>query len=387
MQTQNWRTLSRMSSVTAVVTLYVVGLSIFAVAQSEDANAIFATAPKVATKVDGVSIFVAPPKGFNPLTATNTELLTYGLPQRPDKVADERGYSVWERAMLSTRIHVTDVEAKPYSSRAMMPAGVPKEIAANGATAVGSQNWSGIANSNKNTKWNNTTSFTQVASVWNVPSAKAPYGATCNEGPWREVSWNGIDGWGSSDVVQGGSASEFGDNELCFGSNYYGWVEWYPSYPITELICGNSACPVSAGDDFFVVTFAAPGFSNQNVYVNDLSQGWAGTTNLAWKNGPGVIGNTAEYIVERPCCITGTENYPLGNYIYEFFDFAQATNGKGTQFFPGNSSASTLIITMNADDGVTSISHPRSYGTSGNEGKYAIWMEDLNCTYIGGCRP
>jgi len=144
---------------------------------------------------------------------------------------------------------------------------------------------------------------------------------------------------------------------------------------------------VSAGDDFFVVTFAAPGFSNQNVYVNDLTQGWAGTTNLAWKSGPGVIGNTAEYIVERPCCIAGAKKYPLGNYIYEFFDFAQAANGKGTQFFPGSSSASTLIITMNADDGVTPISHPRSYGTAGNEGKYAIWMEDLNCTYVGGCTP
>jgi hypothetical protein len=43
------------------------------------------------------------------------------------------------------------------------------------------------------------------------------------------------------------------------------------------------------------------------------------------------------------------------------------TYGKGTRFFPGCSSVSTLIITMNADDGITPISQPRSYGTSGNE--------------------
>jgi hypothetical protein len=389
MQIQNCPTLSRTSKATAIMAFFVVGFSMLAAAQREDANTIFATAPKVATSLNGVSVFAAPPKGFNPLTATNVELLTYGLPQRPDKVADEKGYSIWERAMLSTRMHVTDVRATPYSSRTMMTSGTSEKMDASGSTAVGSSNWSGIANTNKNTTWNNNTSFTQVASVWNVPVAKAPFG-DCSFSPLLEVSWNGIDGWSSGDVVQGGSGSYFTPSPFipCVGdANYFGWVEWYPSYPIIELMCGNNPCPVSPGDDFFVVTFASPGFASQNVYVNDLTEGWFGTTNLSWKSGPGVVGNSAEYIVERPCCDANGRNEPLVNYLYEFFDFAHAVNGKGTEFYPGSSSASTLIITMKADDGTTPISHPRSYGTSGNEGKYAIWMEDLNCTYIGGCTP
>ena len=389
MQPQNCQTLSRMSIVIAIVTFFVVSFSMLAVAQSEDANALFAVAPKLATSVNGVSIFAVPPKGFNPLTATNEEILTYGLPQRPDKDVDERGYSVWERAMLSSTTHVTDVRATPYSSRAMTPTGKPEKMAESAATAVSSLNWSGIANTNKNTKWNNNTSFTQVASVWNVPFARAPFG-DCSFSPLQEVSWNGIDGWSSGDVVQGGSGSYFTPSLFipCVGdANYFGWVEWYPSYPILELKCGSSPCPVSSGDDFFVVTFASPGFANQNVYVNDLTQGWAGTTNLSWKSGPGVVGNSAEYIVERPCCDSNGRNQPLIDYMYEFFDFAHAADGKGTEFYPGSSSASTLIITMDADDGTTPISHPRSYGTAGNEGKYAIWMEDLNCAYVGGCTP
>ncbi len=99
MQTQNGQLWIRGTITMAAITL-VIGLSA-AAAQTEDANTIFASAPKVATSVDGIRLFMDPPKGFNPLTATNVELLTYGLPQRPDQVVDPAGYKVWERAMLS----------------------------------------------------------------------------------------------------------------------------------------------------------------------------------------------------------------------------------------------------------------------------------------------
>jgi hypothetical protein len=386
MQTQNGQLWIRGTITMAAITL-VIGLSA-AAAQTEDANTIFASAPKVATSVDGIRLFMEPPKGFNPLNATNVELLTYGLPQRPDQVVDPAGYKVWERAMLSIKTHVTNVKTTPFTSRIMTPAGAPEKVIEGGVTSVGSLNWSGIANTNKNTKWNSNTSFTAVASVWNVPVAIAPFG-DCVSSSLQEVTWNGIDGYNSGDVVQGGSASYFTPSFIpCTGTpSYFGWVEWYPSYPITELMCGSSACPVGPGDDFFVVTYASAGFASQNVFVDDLTQGWAGTTNLAWRSGPGMIGNSAEYIVERPCCDSDDRYLPLVNYVYDFFDFAHSNDGKGTEYYPGSTSSATTIFTMNADDNVTPISHPRSYGTSGNEGKYAIWMEDLNCTYIGGCTP
>jgi hypothetical protein len=403
MQNQNWRFLSKVIAV-AVVTLLVVSLTTFAAAQrigGEERNSIFAEASRVSTSVKGVTVFAAPPKGFDPLTATNRELLTYGLPQRPDKTADAKGYEVWERAMLAVKssaaasgaghtssnpMTATDVKALPYSSREMMPAGTATANV-DGTTSYNSSNWSGIANTNKLKTWNKSTSFDEVASVWNVPVANHPFGnIPCSEGPWWAVTWNGIDGFSNGDVVQGGS-SQYWDGGGCKGAiQYYGWVEWYPSYSILEIYCGSSPCAVGPGDDFYVVSYGAAGTAEQYVFVEDITQQWSGTFGLTYITGPGVVGSSAEYIVERPCC-NGSNLYPLGNYVYEFFDYSFAYDVHGTQFFPGSTSLATAIITMQADGAASSqdISRPFYYGTGGNQGKYSIWMADENCANSGGC--
>jgi Peptidase A4 family len=386
MQNKKWQFVSRVVAV-AAMTASVAGFTTSAMAQREDASAIFASAPKVATSVSGARFFAAPPKNFNPFTATNRELLTYGLPQRPDKTADPIGYDHWQRGMSALKTYVTNVKAQPFTSRDMVPAGPAPQLKEDGTTAVGSLNWSGIGQTNKNKTWSNKTSFNLVESVWNVPVANHPFGdIPCSDGPWWEVTWNGIDGYNSGDVVQGGSSS-YWDGGGCNGPvQYYGWVEWYPSYSILPLYCGSSLCPVSPGDDFWVITYGAAGTASQNVFVEDITQQWSGTINLTYLSGPGVIGNVAEYIVERPCC-NGDNFYPLGNYVYEFFDYSFAYDGNNTQFFPGNASAATAIFTMYADDGETPISRPFYYGTGGNQGKYSIWMADENCANSGGCTP
>jgi hypothetical protein len=405
MQNQNWRFASKVIAV-AVVTLLVVSFTTLAVAQrisGEERNSIFAAASRVSTSVKGVTVFAAPPKNFDPLTATNRELLSYGLPQRPDKTADAKGYEIWERAMLALKpaaaagaghtsanpMTATDVKALPYSSREMMggnqTAGPKDDVS--GVTFYTSGNWSGIAQTNKLQAWNKNTSFDEVVSVWPVPTANHAFGnLPCSEGPWWSVTWNGIDGFSNGDVVQGGS-SQYWDGGGCGGAvQYYGWVEWYPSYSILAIYCGSSPCTVSPGDDFEVVTFGAAGIAEQFVFVEDITQQWSGTFGLTYITGPGVVGSSAEYIVERPCC-NGSNLFPLGNYVYEFFDDSFAYDGKGTLFYPGNSGAATAIITMQADGaaGSQDISYPVFYGSSGNQGKYSIWLADENCAFSGGC--
>jgi hypothetical protein len=404
MQNQNWRFLSKVIAV-AVVTLLVVSLTTLAVAQrigGEERNSIFAGASRVSTSVKGVTVFAAPPKGFDPLTATNRELLSYGLPQRPDKTADAKGYESWERAMLALKpsaaagaghtssnpMTATDVKAQPYTSREMMggkqTAGPIDDVS--GVTFYTSGNWSGIANTNKLKTWNKNTSFDEVVSIWNVPVANHPFGnLPCTEGPWFEVTWNGIDGFNNGDVVQGGSTSYWDDGGCGGPIQYYGWVEWYPSYPILTIYCGSSPCAVGPGDDFEVITFGAPGTAEQFVFVEDITQQWSGTFGLTYVTGPGVVGSSAEYIVERPCC-NGSNLYPLGNYVFEFFDDSFAYDVHGTVFYPGNAGAATAVITMLADDG-SDISYPVFYGTAGNQGKYSIWLADEGCAYSGGCVP
>ena len=408
MENRNWRFLTRAIAATTM-TLSLVSFTTLATAQREDAHATFASAPKLNTSVEGVHAFPAPPNDFNFLTATNRELLTYGLPQRPDKTTDAKGYGHWERAMSAIQscnesyqssesattstssaktCHATDVKALPVSSRNAQRGNNPTEKSnADGTSAVSFFNWSGIANTNTLTKWNTKTSFDEVVSIWNVPVANHPFGnIPCSDGPWWEVTWNGIDGFSNGDVVQGGSSS-YWDGGGCKGAiSYYGWVEWYPSYSILQILCGSNPCAVGPGDDFEVITYGAPGTSEQFVFVEDVTQQWSGTFGMTYKSGPGLVGNSAEYIVERPCCNGSNEN-PLGNYVWEFFDDSFAYDGAGTLFYPGNTTAKTYIISMLADDGSTVISTPEFYGTAGNQGKYSFWLTDENCAQSGGCTP
>jgi hypothetical protein len=390
MQNQNWR-FSRVIAV-ATVTLLVVSFTTLAVAQriaGQDRQAIFSAAPKVSTSVKGVSAFAASTKGFNPLNASNAELLSHGLPQRPDQANEPKQYKLWERAMLAMKTRATDVRARPYTSRQMMGgvqthADIPD---ANGYVFFNSGNWSGIANFNTLHSWSTTASFDEVLSYWPVPVANHPFGnLPCSEGPWFEVTWNGIDGFNNGDVAQGGSL-DYWDDGGCGGPVIYeGWIEWFPSYSILAIFCGSNPCPVGPGDAFVVETIASSGFNAQTVFIEDIEQQWFGTFSLSYVSGPPMVGSSAEQIVERPCC-NGSNLYPLGNYIFEWFDDAVAYNTSGHQFFPGSSNLHTAVITMLADDNSTPISTPLFYGSSGNQGKYSIWMEDENCAYSGGCTP
>jgi len=355
-------------------------------------HAMLAAAPKVNTSVAGVHAFAAPEKGFNALTASNSQLLAHGLPARPNKATDPVAFRLWERGMSALKTRAVDVKATPYYSTNMRSITTASSVAPSGSvsavpTQYSSSNWSGIANTKAFSKWSATGSYDEVVSIWNVPVSNHPFGSLpCSEGPWFEVTWNGIDGFKNGDVVQGGSA-DYWDDGGCGGPvQYYGWVEWYPSYPILAIYCGSSLCPVGPGDDFYVVTYGAKGTAEQFVFVEDVTQQWSGTFGMTYVTGPGVVGNSAEYIVERPCCV-GSNPYPLANYVYEFFNYSFAYSVNGTLSFPGSTSPATAIITMYDDSGSQAISYPFMYGTSGNQGRYSIFMSDENCAYSGGCTP
>jgi len=379
MQNQNWQKLLAV----ATVTVLIVSFTTLAVAQrvsSEERNAIFASAAKDASNIKGVSLFAAPPKGFDPLKASNRELLGYGLPQRPD-ASDVKNTAKWERMVVAAkhRADASKLESKPFSSREMMPAKAAATSDVDGVVYYNSSNWSGIANFNALTKWNTKTSFDEVVSYFNVPVAQPPFGACGNgiTGPFYQVAWNGIDGFSNGDVVQGGTLSAAD----CSGDTLYeGWTEWYPSYSIIGIFY------VNPGDDFVAETLGASGFSNQNVFIEDITTQTYATVNMAWASGPGLVGRSAEYIVERPCC-DGSNPLALANYIFEFMGYNYAYDAYGTLFYPGNVGTHNAIITM-VDDGDTQpISTPFLYGTAGGAGRYSIMFEDEDCAYVGGCTP
>lgn len=345
-------------------------------------GALYSASASVETNIAGVRTFNAPPQGFNPLNASETELASFGFPPRPSKETDPQNYAQWVRAMAAAKNRwngkLRDMGA---SSMPAKPAHAPVTPDASATPGLRYYyNWSGIANSNKLTKWNKNTSFYYVISSFNVPAVQPPFG-TCDNGYDWEVSWNGIDGFSNGDVLQGGSSSQ----EYCSGgsvSKYYcGWVEWYPSYPI---LCEFNVNP---GDDFYVETWdPSGGYSDGFVYIEDETTLQYGTYELSWLTGPALVGNSAEYIVERPCCRSGN-NYPLANYIWDFwansyaYDFSQYNNGKPTSYYPGSTAASTYLIDMVDDLDSQVISVPAA------QGKYGLFFYDTNCAYTGGCTP
>jgi hypothetical protein len=360
------------------------GFSTVTLAQSdrEAVAAVYETSANVATNIRGIGTFNAPPEHFNPLTATDLELASYGFPPRPSPLADPDHYAQWARAMKVAKIRwngqLRDMGA--YSTGAKIVKTV--EAAASGGPSTGiSTNWSGIVNTNKLSTWNKNSSVYFVVSSFNLPVPQPAFG-TCDGGFDWEVSWNGIDGWNNGDVLQGGSSSQvYCANNTLSPPNYCGWVEWYPSYPI---LCTFILYP---GDDIYVETYSPAGGTSEGfVFVEDETTLTYGTFGLTYVTGQPLVGNSAEYIVERPCC-RGNNLYPLANYVWNFwadsyaFDFYHYNHGLATQYYPGNTSPSTILVNM-VDDGDTQvISVPAAQGKTG------MFVYDTGCAYTGGCTP
>ena len=353
------------------------GLTTSAAAQNDAARAIYQSAATIRTNVAGINTYPAPPANFKPQEASDEALAMYGFPPRPDKTEHPEAYAHWSRAMMLAKNRATG-DLKPHPEVSNGPAILnkkqrqPQTSGSAGPTKYESSNWSGVANGNTLTAWNTKTSFSAVYSQFNVPVVQQAFDV-CDGGTDWEVSWNGIDGTSSLNetVLQGGSSSQ----AICKNNNtsqvYYAWVEWWPSYSITEVF------PVNPGDDMFVETYdTAGGCKPGNVFVEDETTLAYGTYQITWLTGPCLVGRSAEFIVERPGNSSGL--FPLANFIWDFalsWDY----DLKGTEFAPGSTSPSTLIFTMMDDNYDQAISVPEV------EGKYSLFFYDTGCAYTGGC--
>jgi hypothetical protein len=373
--------------VCAITGALVLTFTSFSYAQSEAARAIYNSAANITTNIKGIRSYPAPPANFSAVTASDEQLAGFGFPPRPDKTAQPEHYAQWERAMRAARTRASgDLDVKSFSSRSLMMSKQPGVAAAAPApitappTHFYSYNWAGVASTNKVKVFNPKYSFQDVYSVFNVPAAQPPIDACANgiTGPFYEVSWNGLDGVTSGDVLQGGSLSAAD----CNGQTLYeAWVEWFPSYPIIGIF------PVTPGDDMYVETFDFQGGTNPgNVYVEDLTSGVFLQVSLTWVSGPGLVGDSAEWIVERPCCNADSFPLPLARTVYEFFNDSFAATGV-KQFWPGSTAAATLNFSM-VDDGATQVIEDLAgVGVGGFQGKSSIWFTDKNCADSGGCTP
>jgi hypothetical protein len=379
----------------AVAILLMGGFPKVAAAQSDNdaLRAMYQKSATVPTNIPGVHRFPDPPAGFNPVTASEMELASYGFPRRPDPQANPGRYARWVQAMRAARTHWTgQLRETGIFHGTMKPAKLvapPASGIENAPNTFNSENWSGIVLTNTLTKYNTKTSFAIAESYWNVPFAQEAFntngeGNICDNQYDIVSVWNGLDGsqlakGGNADVLQAGTTSEV----YCSGGDTtyfmpYAWFEWVPGGEIAEFY-------VYTGDDMFVSTSALSATTGQIILI-DLTRDIYDNLAITAPAGTSFVGSSAEWIVERPSYECGPGPfvclYPLANYTMDFQFGAVAFNNLGHIFNAGSQTASTYQVSMY--DGSDVISNLLA-GTAGVEGEQAITFFSEDCANSGGC--
>ncbi len=275
------------------------------------------------------------PEGFDPTTATARQLAAYRLPRRPDARKEPQLRELWERTMSRTQLwitpefehreHITHGPARGAGGRA-----VNARLATPEVTNATSNNWSGAANFSPAGK-----PYGFVGGQWTVPSPN-----TTADGAYYASEWVGIDGWNSSDVLQAGTETQVTKSWFFRLTQVYTWWEWFPA---GEVRINN--LPVSPGDVMYCL-ICADTTTHATVYFSNQSQGVGTRFEITPPAGTTLMGNVAEWVVERPSVSGSVAN--LTDYAACYFDECIAGGGGNIDNLNGAS-----LITMTGTGGAT----------------------------------
>jgi Peptidase A4 family len=214
------------------------------------------------------------PSGFDVTMADKAELAKYRIPSRPDPRRDERGYTIWN-SVFTKDLRVIEPEFV-VSDMVHGPIQVSDD-----ATSE-AMNWSGLT-----IVPNVPSVFTQVTGYWEcVPVSEGQAGADS----WYCASWIGIDGAGSPDCLQAGITEIV--NAPHDTTSYFAWHEWVPGPSLTW-----ANVPVGPGERVYCqITATSTTDAHVLCVVGPISVAFV------WKApaGTALVGNVAEWIVERP---------------------------------------------------------------------------------------
>jgi Peptidase A4 family len=289
----------------------------------------------------GATTIDAPPAGFDPLTASDQDLQYYGFPPRPNQNTEPKAYATWVEAIQHSKTRVvptleqTGVSHGPVQqTKATAKAGDAQNAFASApgkeSNVAYSSNWSGYVDFSGATSYGSS-SYYFLVNKFTVPVAEQAFNA-CTNGWDYGSAWNGIDGWGSPDVLQAGI--EFDAycalGGLFRGTRYYAWYEWFPNYSY-----GIGGFPIAPGDDIYVEvwhTSATQGYAYLVNYNNNqvVEIGFTAPAKTTLR------GNSAEWVVERPSVggsLTNLTNYIMDPFwdayaytdSYAFYDIDEAT--------------------------------------------------------------
>ena len=306
---------------------------------------------ELATNVAGVTTTAAPPKYFNPLTASDQDLDYYGFPPRPNEIAAPEAFATWQRAMATSKTRVTpvlEVTKNITGAATLQNSAVPPSGGAGPAT---SPSWAGYVNTNGATTYGSSSFYYMIAD-YDIPNLRQ---AIC-DGTWDyAVTSVAIDGWGSSDMLQAGTEEAAYCSGTTRASFYEAIYGWYP-YGLTAI----SSLPVAPGDELFVEVWDTSATSG-HAYISNICAGKYAIVNFSAPPGVHLVGNSAEWGIS----LGGGLSKQI-NYISEYMSNAYAYNFGYSAVDPG--SASSFPVTM-VNGGIT-IASPTLLGTN------AIWIQN-----------
>ena len=285
-----------------------------------------------------VRTFDAPPAGFDPLEASPAHLVRHGFPARPDvKVAPEV-FALWHREMSKFRDRGFSYVVPEFKLMPEVSHGPNRRVGVGARELVNatSSNWSGAVLFTDAA----TDPFSWITGEWTVPNAHSP--TPTNGTRYYSSAWLGIDGDGSPDVLQAGTATEVtGTSVSC-----YAWWEWFPEYSVAI-----SNFSFATGDSG-ALTICSTGANTAFVSFRNLTSLQGTSFSITAPAGTTLTGNCAEAIFERPG--VGGSLAELPRYGENFFNNVTAHTKSGKSYGIG---AGTLL-SMTADDGTTVISTP-----------------------------
>jgi len=281
-----------------------------------------------------IRTFNLPPEGFDPITASDSELAVYGFPARPsDPAILARFESHYRRTKGRMRYIVPEFELRPILRH-------PEISGAKDAGGATVSFWSGAvvyAPSGESFKW--------LQAEWVVPNVSTAIGSNnigSTQNAYVEVAWVGLD---NASLLQAGTGTSISPGGK---PSSFLWHEWLPPgwVTITNL-------PVNGGDLIVVVicTPSGQGSTTASIYFTNMTQGLQTSYSLSWPAGSNPFtGNQAEWIVERPTVTGGSAILP--NYGEVVFTGATAVLTNGTVVDAGTTGGNNGSIQMVAN-GVT----------------------------------
>jgi hypothetical protein len=326
------------------------------------------------TSVQEVVTYPQPPADLNPLSASDAELDQYGFPPRPDAQSAPDEYAHWKKLVSVPRV------ANPELQQTTIYNGPAQGVLAgetlhDGAVSTTSANWSGYVVTGKKGTFKKNGSY--IFFGWIVPIAQQAFGV-CNGQTDYSSQWIGFDGFNSNDVLQAGTEAD----AYCPGSpsTYYSsWIEWYPYDEVRVSVPAVEPGNVMEAEVWY--TTASPsGHATIDNYTLNQSATYAFTP----PPGTTYVGNSAEWIEERPGISGGLAD--LTNYVADPFNFDYASNTKG-KFYPNRSPGGTkrYAISMicppwstSACSSTTKISIPQLSGLG------TLWFYDSGPAYGSG---